>query len=197
LLRPVLLSLSVAHHIRRRAFHTEGPDMPGLSLEARYDLVRLAERRALESPRIPGTRRLALTPCDTRVLRVLCFDFHNSRTGRTDPGYRAIARRAAVALGTVSASIGRLAAAGFLTFERRLLRVASRWLRWTHAYTLAAAPLRSTFAPKPLEVSRRPRRTSREARELPPIPDPGRDLLAARRAAVEARWRLGRQMTPG
>jgi hypothetical protein len=123
--------------------------MPGLSLEARYALVRECERRALESPRVPGTRRLALTPCDARVLRVLCFDFHNGRTGRTDPGYRAIARRAAVALGTVGASISRLAAAGFLAFERRLLRVAGRVLRWTHAYALAAAPLRSTFAAEP------------------------------------------------
>ena len=58
--------------------------MPGLSLEARYALVREAERHALESPRIPGTRRLALTPCDARVLRALAFDFHNGRTGRTD-----------------------------------------------------------------------------------------------------------------
>ncbi len=85
--------------------------MPGLSLEARYALVRECERRTLESPCLPGTRRLALTPCDARVLRALCFDFHNGRTGRTDPGYRAIARRAAVALGTVGAAIRRLAAA--------------------------------------------------------------------------------------
>jgi hypothetical protein len=109
--------------------------MAGLSLEARYALARECERRALESPRVPGTRRLALTPCDARVLRALAFDFHNGRTGRTDPGYRAIARRAAVALGTVGASICRLAAAGFLTFERRLLRLAERVMRWTHSYT--------------------------------------------------------------
>jgi hypothetical protein len=128
--------------------------MPGLSLEARYALVRECERRALESPRVPGTYRLTLTPCDARVLRALCFDFHNGRTGRTDPGYRAIARRAAVALGTVGASIRRLAAAGFLAFERRLLRVARRVLRWTHFYTLSAAPPRSTFAPEPLESVR-------------------------------------------
>ncbi len=95
--------------------------MVGLSLEVRYALVRECERRALESPRVPGTRRLALTPADCRVLRSLCFDFHNGRTGRTDPGYRAIAKTAAVALGTVGASIRRLAAAGFLAFERRLL----------------------------------------------------------------------------
>jgi hypothetical protein len=163
--------------------------MPGLSLEARYTLCREAERRALESPRIPGTRRLALTPCDARVLRTLAFDFHNSRSGRTDPGYRTIARRAAVALGTVSASIGRLAAAGFLAFERRLLRVAGRWLRWTHAYTLAAAPPRSDFGAEPQEVIRKLGGKSREGRTLPPIPDPGCDLLAARRAAMEAQWR--------
>ena len=125
--------------------------MAGLSLEARYALVRECECRALESPRIPGTQQLALTPCDARVLRSLCFDFHNGRTGRTDPGYRALARRAAVALGTVGTSIRRLADAGFLAFERRLLRVAGRVLRWTHAYTLAALPPppRSGFAAEP------------------------------------------------
>lgn len=129
--------------------------MAGLSLEARYALARECERRALESPRVPGTRRLALTPCDARVLRALAFDFHNGRTGRTDPGYRAIARRAAVALGTVGASICRLAAAGFLTFERRLLRVAGRVLRWTHSYTLAAAPPRSTLGAKPMKEEKK------------------------------------------
>src|SRR5918994_675070 len=133
---------------------TRKDPMPGLSLEARYALVREAERCALESPRVPGTRRLALTPCDARVLRALAFDFHNGRTGRTDPGYRAIARRAAVALGTVGASICRLAAAGFLTFERRLLRVAGRVLRWTHSYALAATPPRSAFGAEPIPIKK-------------------------------------------
>ena len=129
--------------------------MPGLSLEARYALVRECERRALESPHVPGTRRLALTPADCRVLRSLCFDFHNGRTGRTDPGYRALARRAAVALGTVGTSIRRLAAAGFLAFERRLLRVGGHVLRWTHAYTLAAVPPRSAFGAQPLKKEKK------------------------------------------
>src|SRR5215211_3496543 len=129
--------------------------MPGLSLEARYELVRTAERRALESPRVPGTRRLALTPADARVLRSLCFDYHCARTGRTDPGYRAIARCAAVALGTVGASIRRLAAAGFLAFERRLLCIAGRVLRWTHAYVLAAAPPRSEVATEPKKQAKK------------------------------------------
>ncbi len=129
--------------------------MAGLSLEARYALVRECERRALESPCIPGTRRLALTPADCRVLRSLCFDYHCGQTGRTDPGYRAIARRAAVALGTVGASINRLAAAGFLAFERRLLRVAGRVLRWTHSYTLAAAPPRSAFGAEPMKEEKK------------------------------------------
>ena len=124
--------------------------MAGLSLEARYALVHACEKLALDSPQVPGTQRLALTPCDTRVLRSLCFDFHNGRTGRTDPGYRAIAKAARVGLGTVGPAIRRLAVAGFLTFERRLLRVGGRVLRWTHAYTLAAAvPPRSGFGAEP------------------------------------------------
>src|SRR5215212_7192312 len=124
--------------------------MPGLSLEARYALVRECERRALESPRVPGTRRLALTPADCRVLRSLCFDFHNGRTGRTDPGYRALAKAARVGLGTVGAALRRLRAAGFLRWTRRLLRVLGRVLRWTHRYELAAGP-RSMFAAEPEE----------------------------------------------
>src|SRR4051812_35167286 len=123
--------------------------MAGLSLEERYALVRACEKLALDSPRVPGTKRLALTPCDARVLRSLCFDFHNGRSGRTDPGYRTLAARAGVALGTVGTSIRRLSAAGFLAFERRLLRVGARVLRWTHAYTLPAVPPRSGFAAKP------------------------------------------------
>ena len=84
----------------------------------------------------------------------------------------------------------RLTAAGFLAFERRLLRVAGRWLRWTHAYALAAAPPpRSGFAAEPFEVNKRLKEKPRGARALPPIPDPGRDLLAARRAAMETQWR--------
>ena len=79
--------------------------MPGLFLEARYALVRACERRALASPRLPGARRLALTPTNCRVLRSLCFDFHNGRTGRTDPGHRALARRAAVALDTLNSPL--------------------------------------------------------------------------------------------
>ena len=129
--------------------------MPGLSLEARYALVRECERRVLESPRITGTRRLALTPADCRVLRSLCFDFHNGRTGRTDPGYRALARRAAVALGTIGTSIRRLAAAGFLAFERRLLRVGGHLLRWTHTYLLAVSPPRSVVGAEPVKKEKK------------------------------------------
>jgi hypothetical protein len=158
--------------------------MAGLSLEARYALVRECERRALESPRVPGTRRLALTPADCRVLRSLCFDFHNSRTGRTDPGYRALARCAAVALGTIGTSIRRLAEAGFLAFERRLLRVAGRVLRWTHAYTLAASPPRSEIAAQPL------REEKKEAQ--------GRSVAAQLSflAKWAAEWRPAKAMTP-
>ena len=63
--------------------------------------------------------------------------------------------RAAVALGTVGAAIRRLTAAGFLTFERRLLRVGEYLLRWTHAYTLAAAPPRSAVGIEPIKEEKK------------------------------------------
>ena len=157
--------------------------MAGLSLEARYALVRECERRALDSPRVPGTQRLALTPCDARVLRSLCFDFHNGRTGRTDPGYRVLARRASVALGTVGTSIRRLAAAGFLSFERRLLRVGEHLLRWTHTYLLTASPPRSVVGTEPVKKEKKEAQERSVAAQL------------AYLAKWAAEWRPAKAMT--
>ena len=161
--------------------------MAGLSLEARYALVREAERFALTSPRVPGTRQLALTACDVRVLRALCFDFHNGRTGRTDPGYRALAQRAAVALGTIGPAIRRLAGCGLLSFERRLLRVCGYLLRWTHAYALAAATPRSGFAAQPLKKEKKEARERSVAEQLAYVAK----WVAEERAASEAARRGG------
>lgn len=129
--------------------------MPGLCLEARYRLCSHADALAMSRTRVgDGSRRLALTTCDAAVLRSLAFDFHNRSSGRTDPGMRHLARRAGVALGTVPSSIRRLVAAGYLTLERRHLRVRGRVVRWTHSYQLAATlPVaRSTFATEPRPV---------------------------------------------
>lgn len=131
--------------------------MHGLSLEARYRLTRHAADLALSRARVgDGSRRLALTTADVAVLRSLAFDFHNGASGRTDPGMRHLARRAGVGLGTVPTSIQRLEAAGYLTVQRRRLRVCGRSVRWTHAYRLAAVlpAARSTFAGKPRQVSK-------------------------------------------
>ena len=92
--------------------------------------------------------------------------------------------RAAVALGTVGALIRRLAAAGFLAFERRLLRVAGRVLRWTHAYTLAASVPRSKVGVQP---------SKEETKEAQ-----GRSVAAqlAYVAKWAAEWRPAQAMAP-
>jgi hypothetical protein len=127
--------------------------MDGLRLEARVRLCQVLERRVLEQPRMPdGSLALLVTPADLRVLQALALDFHNGRSGRCDPGYRAIAARARCALGTVHKATRRLQAAGWITW-RRVLRYVHGQLRWARAYELAgeAPDLRSRHAPKPRE----------------------------------------------
>jgi len=116
--------------------------MSGMSMTLRVSLIDRLRELVLE-------RRQRVTPCDLAVYRALSLDFHNSRTGRCDPGYRAIARKAKVALGTVVACVRRLTRAGFIKVRRRLV-YAGRWLRWTNCYELPAEP-RSGSAAEPLK----------------------------------------------
>jgi hypothetical protein len=116
--------------------------MTGLSLDLRVRLIDRLRDLVLERQRV--------YPTDLAVYRALALDFHNGKTGRTDPGYRAISRTAKVALGTVSACIRRLTHAGFIRVRRRLI-YAGRWLRWTNCYELVAEP-RSGSAAEPIPV---------------------------------------------
>ena len=59
-----------------------------------------------------------------QVLHALIFDFLNFRTGRLDPSYAAIARKAGVCVRTVASSLKRLRELGILNWVRRC---AERW----------------------------------------------------------------------
>lgn len=54
-----------------------------------------------------------------KVLRALLFDFLNMRSGRCDPGHKAIARAANVAVSTVAPALDRLETSGLLRRVRR------------------------------------------------------------------------------
>lgn len=146
--------------------------MIGLCLERRADLAREINSRALASERHPGSRQLVLTVCDARVYKSLALTFHNGRTGRTDPGCRALAKDARVGLGTVPTSSRRLRDAGYIDWKRRFVRISAGVRRWTHSYILLAKPRpRSGFGEKPR------------------IPNYPRNSLAAARARSIAWWK--------
>ena len=53
------------------------------------------------------------------MLHALIFDFLNHRTGRLDPSYAAIARKAGVCVRTVATALARLRELGILNWVRR------------------------------------------------------------------------------
>ena len=67
----------------------------------------------------PGRHGGALGHIGLAVLHALIFDFLNHRTGRLDPSYAAIARKAGVCVRTVAAALKRLRELGILAWVRR------------------------------------------------------------------------------
>jgi hypothetical protein len=61
------------------------------------------------------------------VLHALIFDFLNHRTGRLDPSYEAIARKAGVCVRAVATTLARLKELGILNWVRRCARCAKSW----------------------------------------------------------------------
>lgn len=89
----------------------------------------------------PGRHGGAVGHAALQVLHALVFDFLHFRTGRLDPGYDAIARKANLARSTVAVAIKRLASLGILSWERRCSPSADEAGRFrlqqeTNAYTL-------------------------------------------------------------
>jgi hypothetical protein len=61
----------------------------------------------------------SIGPTALAVLHALIFDFLNHRTGRLDPSYAAIARKAGVCVRTVATALARLRELGILNWVRR------------------------------------------------------------------------------
>ncbi len=67
----------------------------------------------------PGRHGGAVGHAALQVLHALIFDFLNHRTGRLDPSYAAIARKAGVCVRTVASALQRLQELGILDWVRR------------------------------------------------------------------------------
>jgi hypothetical protein len=68
---------------------------------------------------LPGRHGGSVGHSALQVLHSLIFDFLNHRTGRLDPSYAAIARKAGVCVRTVAAALKRLRELGILNWVRR------------------------------------------------------------------------------
>jgi hypothetical protein len=81
----------------------------------RYHQARRFERQT----RQPGKQDGALGRNGLAVLHAFLFDFLNHRTGRLDPGYKAIARAANISIRSVARGLKKLREAGVLNWLRR------------------------------------------------------------------------------
>src|SRR5438128_4305018 len=88
----------------------------------------------------PGKHGGALGPSGLQVLHVFLFDFLNYTTGRLDPSYAAIARKANVCERTVADALKRLGELRIITWIRRCSEewINGRYVRKqkTNAYSL-------------------------------------------------------------
>jgi hypothetical protein len=121
--------------------------------------------------------------------------------GRLDPSHAAIAARAGCSERTVRRALVRFDALGLLRWQRRLVRQPGAWRaeQASNAYELVPDGRPITPRMPAMQGALRLHCGGQDGREgsfvkitetlVPPIPDPGRDLLAARRSVMEARWR--------
>jgi len=88
----------------------------------------------------PGKHGGAIGPSGLQVLHVFLFDFLNYETGRLDPSYASIARKANLCERTVSDALKRLDSLGIITWVRRCSEewVNGRYVRrqLTNAYCI-------------------------------------------------------------
>jgi AraC-like DNA-binding protein len=121
--------------------------------------------------------------------------------GRLDPSHAAIAERACCSERTVRRALARLEALGLLRWQRRLVRQPGAWRaeQTSNAYEMVPDGRPITARAPAAQGSLRLHRGGQDGREdrsvriteapISLIPDPGRDLLAARRAVMEVQWR--------
>jgi hypothetical protein len=81
----------------------------------RYHQARRFERQT----RQPGKQDGALGRNGLAIVHAFLFDFVNHRSGRLDPGYRAIARAANISMRSVARGLRKLKEAGVIHWRRR------------------------------------------------------------------------------
>src|SRR4051794_28462604 len=121
--------------------------------------------------------------------------------GRVDPSHAAIASRACCSERTVRRALARFDALGLLRWQRRLVRQPGAWRSEQASNAYELVPDGRPITPR-MPATRKLLRlhcggqVGREGSfvriieaSAPPISDPGHDLLAARRAVMEVRWR--------
>ena len=119
--------------------------------------------------------------------------------GRLDPGHDYLATLARCGRRTVQRALARLQEIGLVRWARRLVRTGWRAEQTSNAYELVPDGRPITPRAPVVQGSLRLHCGGQVGREdhfvritgaaVPPIADPGRDLLAARRLAMEERWR--------
>jgi hypothetical protein len=146
---------------------------------------------ALQAQQISGKEYLA-----GRALLAFIGD-----DGRLDPSQAAIAERACCSERTVRRALVRFADLGLLRWQRRLVRRPGAWRseQASNAYELVPDGRPITPRAPAIQGSLRLHCGGQVGREnhfigiteaaVSPIADPDRDLLAIRRAVMEARWR--------
>jgi hypothetical protein len=93
----------------------------------RYHQARRFERQT----RQPGKQDGALGRNGLAVLHSLLFDFLNHRSGRLDPGYRAISRAANISMRSVARGLRKLKEAGIINWLRRCISTVDEAGRFT------------------------------------------------------------------
>jgi hypothetical protein len=139
-------------------------------------------RRFERQSRQPGRQDGALGRNGLAILYCLVFDFLHYRSGRLDPGYKAIARAAAISVRSVARGLQKLKAVGVISWLRRCdvtVDEAGRAVltQETNAYAIAPSAQWAGY------------------REPTPAPEPewGAQPCGARDPLIEARadWRHG------
>ena len=106
------LACLVRQHAQARPVHADAE-------EGRGQAIGTAPATSTARPKKPGLHGGAVGHSAMLVLQSLIFDFLNYRTGRLDPSYAAIARKANVCERVVASGIQRLRDLGILTWVRR------------------------------------------------------------------------------
>jgi|SRR5215213_1779366 len=127
------------------------------------------------------------------VLSVLIFDFLDYQSGRLDPSYAAIARKARMCERTVAKALAKLKMLGILTWIRRCHEERGPWgvrlKQQSNAYALMTPPILSKDDPPPP--------LPHEWGAVPPLPEPLDVAAEALKAGDRATMMAALESDPG